>query len=780
MIMTRWLVAIALGLNVSVACADSTTYQCAVKAGPYDLGPAIAFSVKVGPGKTDQVVNKALSVRVGKDSPADICFDTETLRYAVGWTGGTLDLSKSSIRNERGNGPIPVQGELRFQTRIGPGWAKAGSFTDPRPGGLGPLPAEWAKFKGVYRAGGQTVLSYTVGGAEVLDLPGFQAREGLEVFTRTLSVKHSEAALEVLVCELEKALGGAVVKFGQTMGTEKIGTAAGHIALLESATNDIAVGVIGAPAGATLEIAEGGRIQLRLPKLSDPATFEIVIWSGAKEKLGAFGGFLKSHGAVADPERLCHGGPAKWSETVTTEGTLGTGGAYVLDTLGLPEKNPWNSWMRLSAFDFFPDGRAAVSTLSGDVWIVSGIDDKLQQLTWRRFASGLYEPLGLKIVGGLVYVLGRDQITRLHDLNGDGEADFYENFNNDNVLAPVYHAFIFDLQTDSAGNFYYIAGGNLVSPDLPDHSAVLRVTPDGKKLEVVATGFRAPNGLAIGPNDEIICSDNEGHWTPACRINLVKPGGFYGYNGDPRTSSGRKKPERTAYDKPLCWLPMTMDNSTGDQVWAASNKWGPLSGHWVSTSYGKCSLFYLMTEEVNGEAQAGAVRFPFTFDSGILRGRFHPRDGQLYVCGLKGWQTSAVHDGCLQRVRFTGAVTATPVALHVVPRGIDITFSAPLDPVAAADLQNYSLKQWNYLWSTNYGSAHYSVNDPKKKGEDEVPVQAVKLSPDQRTVSLEVANLRPVMQMQISFDVKAADGSRVAHEIYNTVNQVGATKSVVP
>ena len=24
--------------------------------------------------------------------------------------------------------------------------------------------------------------------------------------------------------------------------------------------------------------------------------------------------------------------------------------------------------------------------------------------------------------------LGRDQITRLHDENGDGEADFYENF----------------------------------------------------------------------------------------------------------------------------------------------------------------------------------------------------------------------------------------------------------------------------------------------------------------------------------------------------------------
>ena len=35
-----------------------------------------------------------------------------------------------------------------------------------------------------------------------------------------------------------------------------------------------------------------------------------------------------------------------------------------------------------------------------------------------------------------IYVLGRDQITRLHDLNGDGEIDFYENFNNDMEVTP--------------------------------------------------------------------------------------------------------------------------------------------------------------------------------------------------------------------------------------------------------------------------------------------------------------------------------------------------------
>ena len=52
--------------------------------------------------------------------------------------------------------------------------------------------------------------------------------------------------------------------------------------------------------------------------------------------------------------------------------------------------------------------------------------------------------------------------------------------------------------------------------------------PDGSKFEVFATGLRAPNGMSTGPHAEITVSDNEGTWTPACRINLVSRGSFLG------------------------------------------------------------------------------------------------------------------------------------------------------------------------------------------------------------------------------------------------------------
>ena len=70
---------------------------------------------------------------------------------------------------------------------------------------------------------------------------------------------------------------------------------------------------------------------------------------------------------------------------------------------------------------------------------------------------------------------GRDQITRLHDTNGDNEADFYENFNNDGEVTHNTHEFATCLETDKEGNFYYLRGdsGGASRQD----GCLLRVSP---------------------------------------------------------------------------------------------------------------------------------------------------------------------------------------------------------------------------------------------------------------------------------------------------------------
>src|SRR4029450_1094563 len=102
---------------------------------------------------------------------------------------------------------------------------------------------------------------------------------------------------------------------------------------------------------------------------------------------------------TVDLRTLTKGGPARYPEPVITRGVLGTGdGPYVVDTLTPPVENPWKSFLRFGGLDFFSNGDCAVCSVSGDVWVVSGIDEKLQQLKWRRFATGLFQPLGLRIV----------------------------------------------------------------------------------------------------------------------------------------------------------------------------------------------------------------------------------------------------------------------------------------------------------------------------------------------------------------------------------------------
>ena len=135
------------------------------------------------------------------------------------------------------------------------------------------------------------------------------------------------------------------------------------------------------------------------------------------------------------------GGPSRWPGILSTQTRRGRDdSAFAVDVLTHPDSNPWLCQMRFTGLDFLPGGNQAVlCTWDGDIWQVGGIDDRSGILSWRRIGSGLFQPLGLKVIEGQVYVSCRDQIARLRDLNGDGETDFYENFNSDHQITEHFH-----------------------------------------------------------------------------------------------------------------------------------------------------------------------------------------------------------------------------------------------------------------------------------------------------------------------------------------------------
>jgi hypothetical protein len=629
---------------------------------------------------------------------------------------------------------------------------------------FGPLPRSWAKYRGLYLSGDHVVFVYTVGQAALLESPDLETVKDEALITRTFNVLTPGDASSLLVADAPEGVT-PTIEDGRAVFAEDP----------KNPDDRTLVAVIGAPAGARL-LVTGGRITLKLPAFAPGQKFKVVFAHGAAADAGKLVDAIQAVAPPADLKPWTHGGAPHWAQTVKARGTLGADdGAfpYVVDNLAIPLDNPYKSKIRVGGLDFFKDGRVAFCTWSGDVWVGKGIDDKLENIEWKRYATGLFHALGLKIVNDQIYVLGRDQITRLHDLNNDGEADFYENFNNDVQVTPGFHEFTFGLETDSKGNFYFIKGGP-VNPGgrgwgpLSDHNGCMfQVSSNGEKFAVFATGVRAPNGIGVGPHDEITTGDNQGTWVPVDYIHYVKEGSFIEV-----PDLSHRLPVPTEFTPHLCWVPYDWDNSNGDQVWVTSDKWGPLKGSMLYLSYGKSSLFGVLQEDVGSVRQGGVFKFPLKFDSGICRARFSPVDGQLYVAGLKGWQTNAAKDGTIQRVRYTGKPVTVQNELHITDKGITVGFTNALETSTASDPGNYSIEQYNYHWTSAYGSAEYKLSDPQQKGHDKLDIKSVTVAPDKKSVFLEVPGLQPVMQMKIKMNIKAADGTAIPDAVGNTINVV--------
>ena len=751
----------------------------------YDVGIPKQYGSLVGApfrinkdSRGDNDVFRAHALPLSEDGNVGVVFDTDTMRLAATFTHGGIKFEGLPFTGAHGSFPSFSVPPLTSTGSV-PGWSSAdGKLSDPRLSEtnhyppLGPLPKDWAHYKGAYRHGEKVIFHYTVGEHKVLE----------HYFLKSEKDEPAEIARIIELPPFKEPL--TLVLADAPADSEKID---GNSLRLGKAYLRVLAGP-----DYSLSLQDGQAI-LTMRESHTAAVMEIIYSEAAELE-----SYTPSNFSLTD---LCQGGPAQWPEIITTTGEVAKddSSAYVVDRVGLPDKNPYTGPLRVGAFDFFADGTtAAVCTWDGDVWIVENVDETLQNLKWKLFARGIHEPLGLKIVDEKIYTVSDDQITRFHDLNNDGEADYYENFNNDWQLTSGFHAFAFDLVTDREGNFYFAlgmpvrSGGRGFERVGEHHGTILKVSKDGSKLSKYASGFRAPNGIGISPDGQITSGDNEGTYVPRSPLNWVDEGGFYGvvdsydkraelkstaFNEELRLGREEHR-EPSEEPKPLAWFSKKVDNSGGGQVWVTSERWGPLEGALLHGSYGMSTLYLILKEEIEGQMQGGAVKIPVQLNSSNMRMRFNERDGQLYVMGLKGWQTNAGLRSSLDRVRYTGKPIDLPTGLEVQTDGIVLRFSETLDPASANLAENYSLKASDIYWCKEYGSQEFHINQrdkplgQKQKGWTSLQVTGAKLLDDGKSVKITIDGLVPAHMLELNHNIQSKDGRPLKAAIHHTIHKL--------
>ncbi|HRN55536.1 MAG TPA: hypothetical protein PLL71_03745, partial [Agriterribacter sp.] len=760
------------------------------------------------------------------DEQVAISYDLLRMRLTAAWKGA-LNTDDTKYKKYRGEGEPFTEGAVldgldTWQWTLGGRFEELNKTTGMR----SPLPPDILRFHGHYKSGKQVILSYSVSGRKIYELPAAAKHNHNILLAQTLQIGPG-AEQQIYIGKLRdqgKSLSGSTLTVAGKRATS-LRPGEPYVLLVSAASAGstagrfLAAGVLSNSPGVTGHVDDQNRMILTIP--ASGSDMLVQIWrtsgEGAQQLDDFISSFKQQASATALPNipALIKGGKRMWDYSVPAKGERNAGKPhadplyykdqdktaphklvkirndypYAVDNIGLPFNNESNSWIRPTALAFTNNGRLLITTYAGDVWMATGIDNSLNHISWQRIAAGLYEPMGIQVIKDRIYVTTRNGISILHDLNGDNETDFYESFFPDTDVSSFFHAFNFGLETDSEGNLYYVKPGAYTNNKMPGN--VLKISPDGKRSENLATGFRVNNGITVTPGNNIFVSDNQGQWIPANKINYIKKGGFYGYV--PNLASKEWSPDGIqfredqmtdgivnadiipvpgSFEPPALWIPQEFDNSPGGGVWS-DTAWGPLGNQFIHTSYGKGWIYHFHPHEANGIMQGSMIAFPFQFDAGIQRAAVNPADKQLYVTGLTGWDDGvASRYGTLNRIRYKGGEGYLMKDAEVLKNGIKLQFNFELDKEKCEQVENYKVSQWNYKWTSNYGSSHYSLKHTGAKGEDTVAVNRVMVREDKRSVFLEIPDLRPVHTMRIRLEAYGKDGVKIKDVVYLTINTI--------
>lgn len=439
----------------------------------------------------------------------------------------------------------------------------------------------------------------------------------------------------------------------------------------------------------------------------------------------------------------------------------------------LSQARPENFQPKVAGMDFMSDGRLVVSTWDslGAVYMLKGVQrDNPDSIQVKRIASGLAEPLGLKVVDDEIYVLQKQELTKLVDLNNDGVTDEYRNINNGWTSTDNHHEFAFGLLYKD-DHFYgtlsvAIEGPGPSAPNQsPDRGKVFKISKKDGTITYVADGLRTPNGIGFGVDNEIFIADNQGDWLPANKILHLREGAFY---GNMAVVEPEEKGSNITEMPPVVYLEHDKIGNSPSQP-AALNV-GPYQNQMIHGDVTHGGLKRVFAEKIDGAYQGAVFRFTQGLEAGVNR-VIWGSDDDLYIGGIGNggnWgQYGKLRYG-LQKLMYNGESTFEMLAVRAKSTGIEIEFTEPLKDGAGGRVFDYTIKQWWYQPTANYGGPNMD--------EEVLEIENIRISPDRKKVRLELPEMKEghVIYIRLNRDtiLSASDKELWTTEAWYTMNNI--------
>ncbi len=444
--------------------------------------------------------------------------------------------------------------------------------------------------------------------------------------------------------------------------------------------------------------------------------------------------------------------------------------------------------LEASGFQMMPDGKMAVCSRRGEIWMISDpFSEEVKASQFKRFAHGLHETLTLAERDGWLYTTQRSDVSRMRDTDGDGEADEFEVVNDGWEISGDYHEYAFGSKFDANGDIWVVLclTGSF-SSNVPYRGWCVRVTSHGE-LVPTCSGIRSPGGIGANHLGDMFYTDNQGPWNGTCALKHLPEGKFVGHPGgfqwydlaepyigpkpeEPKSGSrfmteAKRLPK---YEPPAVLFPYNKmgKSAAGVACDTTGGEFGPFANQMFVTDQSYSTVMRCYLEKVQGHYQGACFPFLEGFESGSLGLEITP-NGKMFVGGTnRGWGSRGRRPFAVERVDWTGKVPFEIHEMRAKTDGFELTFTHPVDKETVENTDSYKMSTYTYIFQSSYGSPEVDHTEPA--------ISKAVAAADGKSVRLYVDQLQEGHVHELHSDgVRSKQGLPLLHrQAYYTLNYI--------